>query len=48
MLQYIVYDGVHVLVSFQLGKVAEAIQDCSKALELDEGYVDALQQRAKL
>ena len=32
----------------QLGKAEEAIQDCSRAIELDPGYVRALQRRAKL
>lgn len=31
----------------QLGQHAEAIEDCSAALELDSGYVKALRTRAR-
>ena len=35
-------------ISVQLGKVDDAIKDCSRALELDPEYMRALQRRAKL
>jgi DnaJ family protein C protein 7 len=36
------------LAASKIGRVKEAIQDCCKALELEPGYMRALQRRAKL
>ena len=38
----------YVCVCIQLGKVKEAIQDCTEAIKLDENYTRAYQRRAKL
>lgn len=39
---------LNVLISLQLGKLKEAIHDCTQAVELDPDYIRAYQRRAKL
>ena len=36
------------LAGSKIGKMQEAIEDCTRALELDPNYARALQRRAKL
>ena len=38
---------LNLLYSFQIGKVEEAADDCSRAIDLDEDYLRAYQRRAQ-